>query len=164
MPPKKTADQQTLLLIEEIKRRKSEIASIQKPSWKTSCQFVNVWAYPVETVNLHVESSVERLVSFAAFLLGRDEQFNLAIAHLELPGLPETKWCGFTTKEWLHDIKARISKLQVGAKTSKLEQLEDRLNKIVSPELRAQMELQAIQQDLERCAMLDEDGSPRSCA
>ena len=61
---------------------------------------------------------------------------------------PPFEWTGFPVKDWLEDIKTRIDKLQIQSKKAKLETLEKRLNKIVSPELRAQMELDAIAAEL----------------
>jgi hypothetical protein len=57
-------------------------------------------------------------------------------------------WDNFTADEWIGDIKARIAKIQISAEKEKLENLEKRLNKIVSPEKRAELELEAIEQEL----------------
>jgi len=47
------------------------------------------------------------------------------------------------------DVKTRIGKVSIHKKKRQLEALETRLEKIVSPELRAEMELQAIKELLE---------------
>jgi len=47
------------------------------------------------------------------------------------------------------DVKTRIGKVSIDKKKRQLEALETRLEKIVSPELRAEMELQAIKELLE---------------
>jgi hypothetical protein len=62
---------------------------------------------------------------------------------------PTFKWNGYTVKEWIGDLKMRVAQIQIKKKEDKLEQLEKRLNKIVSPEMRADMELEAIQSELE---------------
>lgn len=45
-----------------------------------------------------------------------------------------------------HDV--RIMKIQIASEKEKLESLETRLNKIISPEKRAELELEAIEAEL----------------
>ena len=58
------------------------------------------------------------------------------------------EWNGFSVNDWIDDIKTRINKVQIASKKVKLEHLESRLNAIISPELRAEMELEAISAEL----------------
>ena len=55
---------------------------------------------------------------------------------------------GFSWEKWKSDIAHKINKLQISKKKQELEKLEERLNKLVSPELRAQLELQEIEREL----------------
>lgn len=64
------------------------------------------------------------------------------------PNWPGFVYLGSPVEDWLADIKARIAKVKIGEKRKKLEDLEKRLNAIVSPELRAQLELEAIEKAL----------------
>jgi hypothetical protein len=50
--------------------------------------------------------------------------------------------------DWEADIKAKILKIQITSEEKKLAALEERLNKIISPELRRKMELDAIKAEL----------------
>ena len=54
------------------------------------------------------------------------------------------KWLGFTFDQWKADIKTRIDKIQISKKKKELEELEVRLDKLISPELKQQMELEEI--------------------
>ena len=47
------------------------------------------------------------------------------------------------------NIKTRLSKLNIDKEKKNLAKLEQRLDKIISPELRAEMELAAIQKELD---------------
>jgi hypothetical protein len=142
---KNTTDKKTLDLIKEVKKRKDEIANAEKPNWKTNCSFS--YDGSSKTTNIHVESNVSNLVSIVAFLMRKQEDYDAAVKLLSVEA-PEFKWNGFSVGDWTEDIKTRIDKIQIVAKRQKLEALESRLNKIISPELRAQLELEAIEAEL----------------
>jgi hypothetical protein len=152
---KADADEQILALIQEVARRKEEIAKLEKPNWKTNCYFLyeevgdsrnNVHAN--QGHNLHVFSDVSRLILMAAFLKDRSNSYLLMAQELGVENPPPFKWNGFSLEDWLEDIKTRINKIQIAAKKTKLADLENRLNKIISPETRRKMELEAIAKEL----------------
>lgn len=145
----KKTDQKTLDLIKEVARRKAEIAKADRPNWKTNCSF----ACPElgsggTTINLHVEGSVRMLINYAAFVLSRERAYTAAALGLAVDNPPEFEWCGFSAGDWIEDIKTRINKIQIASKRKSLETLESRLNAIISPELRAELELEAIANEL----------------
>lgn len=137
-------DDKTLKLIEQIKLQKQEIAKAERPNWATNCSFS---APNMGTTNLHVETDIRHLVSIAAFLVESEKNYYETAKLLGVEA-PSFVWQGFTAKEWLEDIKTRINKVQIASKKKKLESLEARLNAIISPELRAKMELEAIEAEL----------------
>lgn len=149
------ADKKTLDLIAQVAKQKAEIAKIERPNWRTNCSFFYMshsdLSAPVGThVNLHVESNLAKLIDIAGLLISREASYAAAVKELGLVG---TDWPGFVylgspVEDWLADIKARIAKVKIGEKRKKLEDLEKRLNAIVSPELRAQLELEAIEKAL----------------
>jgi len=49
------------------------------------------------------------------------------------------------TEEWKDDFQTRVNQISVQEKRKELAELESRLNAIISPELKAQMELEAIE-------------------
>jgi hypothetical protein len=142
----KKTDQKTLALVEDIQSRKAEIAKLEKPNWRTNCSF-SYEEGSSKTINIHVESSVKNLVCIAAFLIEKQSSYMSAALHLKVEA-PAFTWSGFSVTDWLEDIKTRINKLQISAKKKKLDQLETRLNAIISPELKAELELQAIEKEL----------------
>lgn len=141
-------DETTLLLIEEINKRKQEIAKATRPNWLTNCTFSYDEFNLVNAINLHVESSIPKLISIVAHLLNKQNSFNEAATLLGISDL-NFKWHGFKVDDWIEDIKTRIVKLQIKTKEDKLRKLEERLNAIISPELKAQMELEQIMKELE---------------
>ena len=142
------SDKKTLELIQEVRRQKREIEKAEKPNWLTNCSFsYSEGSESAKTVNLHQESNVRNLVMLVAFLLEREKSYKTAIAELKVD-CPAFSWGGFATTDWISDVKTRIAKIQIASKRKKLEVLEGRLNNVISPELRAQMELEDIQNEL----------------
>lgn len=136
-------DKKTLELIKQVNKQKSEIAKLDRPNWLTNCS-VEINS---KHTNIHVEASIPKLVEIAGFLLVQEESFQKASDFLELEP-SKYLWNGYAVSEWLTDIKSRIAKIRIGEKRKKLELLESRLNAIISPELRAQLELEAITNEL----------------
>jgi molybdenum-dependent DNA-binding transcriptional regulator ModE len=59
-------------------------------------------------------------------------------------------WLGFSIDEWKEDFQTRVNQISVQEKRKELAELESRLNAIISPELKAQMELESIAELLDR--------------
>lgn len=147
MAKKATADDKTLALIAEIKKQKAEIAKVDRPSWRTNCSFP-FQEGSSSTVNIQVVSSVKDIIGIGALLLERKTHFERSALMLGVESPPDFTWSGFSLEDWMEDLKLRITKIQIATKRKKLEVLEERLNKIISPELRAQMELDDITKEL----------------
>lgn len=144
----KKTDQKTLDLIKEVKNRKAEIAKLSKPNWRTNSSFTFLEGNLNASVNLHVEGSVKNLIGYAAFLLDKERSYELAAKTLGVDDVPSFTWSGFSVADWVEDIKTRIDQIQIASKKKKLETLESRLSAIISPELKAELELQAIADEL----------------
>lgn len=143
----KSTDEQILALIAEVSKRKAEIAKLEKPNWKTNCSFCYTEGSLQGATNLHVEYDITKLVKIAGFLLSQERTFLDAQKALGTLGY-KFSWGGFTVEEWVEDIRTRIEKLSITAKRKKLEELESRLNVIITPELKAKLELEAIAAEL----------------
>lgn len=149
---KKTkTDQKVLDLIAQVAKQKSEIAKIDRPNWKTNCMFSFLRsrvAMDPNVINLHVESDIRVLAEIAGFL--HAELINHAKG-CDLLGVSlgtQFLWRGYSCDDWLSDLRARVAKIQIGEKRKKLEALEKRLDAVISPELRAELELEAIAKEL----------------
>lgn len=141
----KTKDQTTMDLLNEVNKRKKEIAKIDKCKWKTNLNFRYVVGTP--TINLQVVNSVPELVDIAAYISDRIASYDAMATSLGI-AVPELVIDGYSAADWLDDVKTRINKVTINDKKRALEKLESRLNAIISPELRAEMELKAIQEEL----------------
>jgi hypothetical protein len=129
-------------LIKVIQNKKSAIAKAEKPNWLTNCSF-RYDKGSASVINLQVCSDVVELTEILAFLYQKQESQKMAN---EMLGLTTPfKWLGYTFDEWFSDIKTRLDKIQIVTKRKELEVLENRLDKLISPELKAQLELAEIQ-------------------
>lgn len=140
-----STDDKTLALIKEVNRQKAEISKIEKPNYKTNLSFTFVEGGA--PLNLNVIVDIGSLLRMAAFVKGAEETYNRVKESLNVEG-PDFSWLGYSASDWMSDFKAKIDKAQVSSKKKKLEQLESRLNAIISPEMRAQLELEAIMNEL----------------
>lgn len=136
-----------LKMMDEVKKQKAEIQKLQKPSWQTNCSF-SYSGKQGEAINLHTVSDVRTLISIVAFLVTQEKGYVEAAKTLGVDNAPTFAWQGYSVAEWTTDVRTRIEKLQIASKEAKLKQLEERLDKIVTPELRAQLELEAIESEL----------------
>jgi len=139
---------QTLALIEEVKKQKVEIAKFERANWLTNCVFSYIENDTNKSISLHVASDLKELINIVAFLMAKSVDYNDAITMLNIEHAPKFTWCGFTVDDWVTDVKTRINKIQLSTKRKKLESLESRLSAIITPELRAKMELDAITSEM----------------
>lgn len=127
-------------------KQKKEISKAENPKWVTNCSFKFNEGGP--SINLHVASEIRLLISICAHLREKERSYLEAAGALGMADFPSFMWDGFTVLDWVSDIKSRINKIQIASKKKKLEELESRLNSIISPELRAELELEAISAEL----------------
>lgn len=133
-------------LFEVVQRQKADVETAEKESkqsWKTNCSFqMDGVAAPIniQTAN---EASVKKV---AMTILQHRDYARQVESLLDLPF--DGKVNGFSHNDWLADCKKRITVMGLRAKKAQLEELETRLNAIISPEQRRQMELEAITKSL----------------
>lgn len=142
----KETDKKTRELFAIVQKKKGEIKAAEKPQWKTNCAFYFTES-PKDPFNLQITTDVAALVRALAFLYEKEASFQAAAKDLGVDILFE--WHGYSTETWKVDIQARINKIQIEKKKKELEALEKRLDNILSPELKAEMELEAIMKELE---------------
>lgn len=148
MAKTKTSDARTLELMQAVANQEAEISKVERPNYITNCSF-SYTEKMNDSINIHVESSVQKLICIVAFLRDKEKAYDEAANVLAVANVPEFTWGGYAVSDWTEDIKTRIGKIQIASKKKKLEVLKARLKAIVSPELNAQMELEAIENELD---------------
>ena len=145
-------DQQVLDLFNLVRTKQSEISKSERPKWTTTC----VFSYsPDDTnagsrVNIQTVTDISKLTDILGFLIQKFEYYNKALEAIGNTkiNIGNFSWMGFSIDDWKSDIISRINQISVKAKKKELDTLSDRLNAIVSPEQRREMELEAIKKEL----------------
>lgn len=135
-----TTDQLVLELLAKVEAKKKQIGNAERPAWLTNCTF----GYNTETntrINLQTVKDVEVLVEIYGFIADKRDSFNKAANELGVWETSTFKYLNFTLDEWKADIKTRLSQLQLKIKRDELAKLEERVNALVSPEQRRELEL-----------------------
>ena len=73
----------------------------------------------------------------------REEYAEKAAEELGLP--VDLIWLGYPIADWKMDLKSRAAQLSVEQKKREIEALSKRVDKLVSPDQRREMELKALQ-------------------
>jgi len=140
-----TNDQKIRALFDLVKAKKAQVASLDRPTFITGGQF----RYSESTgASLAIQTirDIRKQKEIYMFLLERSSHNEKAN---EFFGVSEPfTWLGFTVEEWSTDLKTRANILQSAKLKSELIAYEARLDKILTPELRAQMEIDSITADL----------------
>lgn len=135
-------------LFEVVKKQKAEVEAAEKASkqsWKTNCSIVVPFSSSEQPVNLQTANQ-DKVKSVVMALLKHKEYSAEAESVLGIDS--SSKYNGFEYEDWIEDCKKRISVLNIKTKKDKLQELEKRLNGIVSPEQKRQMELDSIMGEL----------------
>ena len=132
-------------ILNKKKEEVNEAESSAQKKWVTNCAFPSVFGN-TQPINIQTQSESALVELMSDLLIHRDYQIK-ASAVLGIKD-PVTTWGGFPIDSWVEDFKTRVAKIQLADRKKELAQLEKRLDAIVSPEQRRQMELEAITKDL----------------
>lgn len=138
----KETDKKVLDLIKLAKAKKDAIKKIDKSSYKTNCSF-GFDPTGTSRINLHVTTDLSLLLTIHGYLSSIAKGFSEVDERLGT--FTPFVWMGYSFRDWQADVETRIQKLQVTKEKSELEKLEARLDKLISPEMRAEIELQEIE-------------------
>ena len=145
MSKKQTQDELVQRLFNVAQEKKKAIEKAEKPNWLTNSSF----SYDEDGSsrrNIRVINSVAELVKMQAFLIEKRNSYEEASKMLEYE-IPFT-WLGFSFEEWSSDFKVMATKINITKEKQKLEAIEEKLDGLISPELKRQMELEAISKEL----------------
>jgi len=149
---KESPDDKITQLLDLVERQKATIAEAERPVFRTNRTFSFVDGDLSKSVNIAVVSDVAALLKMAAHVLTQWTMYREAAKTIlgveEVP--PKFLWNGFSDEDWLHDIKLRVSQIRLKTQREKLQLMEERLDKIISPERRRELELAAIERELSK--------------
>ena len=137
-------DSAVLDLLKKVQVKKEEIKKAKtRPSWKTNC----VFPLPGGVVHIQTVSTTTKLIELQAYLNQQESAMKQAAEELEVE-FDGTLCSGFSFDDWREDIKSRANQLLLNKKESELKELDERVNKLVSPDQRREMELKALMEIL----------------
>lgn len=140
-----TIDQQIENLFVILKQKKLDIEKSEKEikkSWLTNCSYENMKG---QSINLQTAqlSSIHKVVT--EILLYESYQDKSA----QILGIENNlKIQGYSSEDWISDCVKRVSVLKIKTQKEQLEQLEKRLEGILSTDQKRQKEFEAIQKSL----------------
>lgn len=133
--------------IKVVEQKKAAIAEAnKKPHWETNCSFSSENLSSSNRFNIQTVSNPEILANALAFLI--KEKAAMEEANTRLGLAYSFKWLGYTIEQWEADFKTRINKIQLTKNQADLEETEIALNKLVSKEMKEELELDAITKKL----------------
>jgi len=144
----KKTDKKIKELFDLVQEKKLAIEKAERPCWNTGGGFSYSANSAHDRVNIQTLNDSRKIVEMYAFLIDREEKLEKASKKL---GVDYTfTWLGFTIDEWESDFQTRINQITIQEKRKELKEFEARLNIVISPELKAQMEIDAIGLGLEK--------------
>lgn len=148
MATKQTTDEKVKALFTSVQEKKLAIEKAERPNWITAGMFGYSANSAHDRINLQTVTDVRKIVEMLAFLTERKEKSENAAQELGVDY--KFTWLGFSVDEWKNDFQIRVNQISIQEKRRELAEIEARLNAIISPELKAQMELEAISALLEK--------------
>lgn len=143
----KTTDEKVRELFNSVQEKKLAIEKAERPCWLTGGNFGFSANSAHDRTDVKTVTDVRKIVEMFAFLIDRKEKSENAAKELGVDY--KFTWLGFSVDEWKSDFQTRVNQISIQEKRKELAQIESRLNAIISPELKAQMELEAISELLE---------------
>lgn len=141
-------DAVVLALFKKVKAKKEEISKTERPSWKSNCSLGYNPDVVTDRTNLQTCSDLEKLLDLYIFIDEKETKRTWAAGML---GIPTTgKYMGSTFEAWKVDIQSRVNQINVSVKKKELEALEARLNSLITVDQRRELELKAIQDEMEK--------------
>ena len=146
-----TTDEKVQKFFDIVQKKKLELEKITKAEnrkWITNCSFAWDENNLSTRINLQTISDPRVIVKALAKL---EQQAKHEAEAAEKLGVDEYKfeWLNYSLEDWTQDFQTRLAKIQSTKKKKELAELETRLNALISPELKAEMELDAISKMLE---------------
>lgn len=140
-----TRDERVQILFTALQTKKAEVANAERPQYITGGMF-RYSESNGSSIDIISARDERKLVEILTFLKERSIRYAEAAEQLNVD--VSFTWLGFTVEEWLADLQTRVSVLQIAKRRSELKDLEEKINKVVSPELRLEMEMKALEDTL----------------
>ena len=134
----KTTDEAVMQLLIKVRQKKDEIKKAKKrPQWKTSCTISKDPNSTQGRVNIQAVRDPSKLIDLYAFILSME---NRQIAADDLKLEQDMTYLGYPLEEWKDDLRTRAAQISIDQRQKELDTLDRRVNGLVSPDQRREME------------------------
>ena len=143
-------DEKIQKLFDVVQHKKVELEKITKAEnrkWITNCSFAWDENNLSTRINLQTVSDPKVIVKALARLQQHSDYEKEAAESLGVENY-KFEWLSYSLDDWAQDFQTRLAKIQSSKKKQELADLENRLNDLVSPELKREMELAIIEKQL----------------
>ncbi len=143
MSEKSTSDELVLKLLDKVEAKKKEIGQCERPQWLTNCSFT----FPDTNKVVNIQTADIATLCFLAGYL--EYRITLMTNGAKTLGIKAPMdFGGYLTMDWMADIATRANQIQIKTKKEELAELERRVNGLVSPEQRREMELNKLAKEI----------------
>lgn len=135
-------DAQIRTLFDKFNTRKAKVEELESQiakSWITNCTYRITGA--TVPINLNTTTQ-ETLLDIVGDLVNRRTNLQEAAKLLDIK--PSDKINGYAFDAWIDDCKKRLASINLREEKKALEDLEGRLNSVLSPEERRRIEVEAL--------------------
>lgn len=132
-------------LLTKIEEKKSELQKTNIKNMKTNCVFYHPFDKK-DRINIHTVDEIT-LIDCVAALINYKNTWEQATKLISSD--KKFQWGSYSFEDWIHDFQLRLNIINEKSKKEQLNQLQKRLDAIVSPDLKAQLEIEAISKELE---------------
>ena len=146
MKTTKTTDEKVKELFQIVQSKKLAVEKAERPCWLTAGTFGYSANSAHDRTDFRTVTDVRKIVDMLAFLIDRKEKSEKAAQELGVDH--NFTWLGFTVDEWKSDFQTRVNQISIQEKRRELAEMESRLNLVLTPELKAEMEVDAITEQL----------------
>lgn len=133
-------------LFKVIEDKKSKIAKLEKPNYKTNMSFLLDENNNLSAINLHTKNDPVYLVKLLAKLSTLKKEFDVICKQLDLN--LEFTYSNYSYLDWKEDILALIAKVTIKKEKDDLDKKEAKLNLLISPEQRRKLEVELLRKQL----------------
>lgn len=138
-----TLDSKVQELFDIVQAKKEKIKKLERPNFKTNLSFQT---FTDAKINLQIIKDPKQLVSLISLLKLQKNSFD---DFCNVNGFSyKFEVGGFTYDEWESDILTLINKINIKAEKQDLEWKEEKLNALISPEMKRKLEIEALEKDL----------------
>lgn len=142
-------DEQIASMFAKVNERKATCKELRRQialNWKTNCSFTvfgGQASMPVHIQTASVEMIEVVATSLCLIIQGRTAAEDQLGVKMSTPNIQ-----GYVADDWFSDLKKRLASINIREEEKALEALEARLNGVLSPEARRQLEVAALAKDL----------------